>query len=317
MFRREVQLEGAAAPQRARHPDEVRRSQGELTLDIEWYLGNQILPPIGRLCEPIEGTSLQQLTNELGLDAAKYAPRSAGDELDTEGWGFTPKSRLEDSERFRDCDKLTCLCKSCEKDVEFSGVFSKDGTSGLKCQECGTNYFGRMHVKDCYSHISNRVTLLVNKMVSKYYNYWLKCDDPTCGRRTRQQSVRGNACTEDCHGRMVAEYSDEMLYTQLKYLETLFDVKRSCKKRDLKESDSGLSVMQVEVLQLLGKHMRDVVEWNGYNWVRPTLWTYLAGGTGASSSGTVRAVSGRSGGAVGSPADKGMSSGAGRVAMAL
>jgi DNA polymerase alpha subunit A len=43
------------AAQRAYHPDEVIRSKGELKVDYEWYLNNQILPPISRLCEPIEG----------------------------------------------------------------------------------------------------------------------------------------------------------------------------------------------------------------------------------------------------------------------
>ena len=40
-------------------------------LDFEWYLGNQILPPISRLCEPIEGTSAAEMSVRLGLDASK------------------------------------------------------------------------------------------------------------------------------------------------------------------------------------------------------------------------------------------------------
>lgn len=63
--------EGSMAPQRAHHPDEVARSNGELTLDFEWYLSNQILPPISRLCEPIEGTSPAIMSLKLGLDASK------------------------------------------------------------------------------------------------------------------------------------------------------------------------------------------------------------------------------------------------------
>jgi DNA polymerase alpha subunit A len=302
--------EGASPPQRARHPDEVRRSQGELTLDIEWYLGNQILPPISRLCEPIEGTSIQQLTTELGLDIAKYAPRVAQDELDTEGWGFTPKSRMEDSERFRDCSKLKCVCKSCDKEVEFVGCFSKEGTSGLACHDCGSRFFGRTGAADCYSHISNRITILVNKMVTKYYDCWLKCDDHTCGRRTRQQTVRGYACTEDCHGRMVPEYSDESLYTQLKYLETLFNIKRSCAKRDLSEKEGRQSLPKdhVDVLELLGKHMKNAVEWSGYNWVRPSLWSAVFGGGGVAivAKADTALVSK-------SPADKGMAPGSSSV----
>lgn len=42
-------------------------------MDYEWYLSTQILPPISRLCEPIEGTSPAILSERLGLDASKYA----------------------------------------------------------------------------------------------------------------------------------------------------------------------------------------------------------------------------------------------------
>ena len=56
---------------RAHHPDEVMRSKGELTVDYEWYLSQQILPPISRLCEPIEGTSPAIISQQLGLDASK------------------------------------------------------------------------------------------------------------------------------------------------------------------------------------------------------------------------------------------------------
>ena len=59
------------AAERARHPDDVARSEGKLNLDYEWYLTQQILPPISRLCEPIEGTSTMQLSAKLGLDASK------------------------------------------------------------------------------------------------------------------------------------------------------------------------------------------------------------------------------------------------------
>lgn len=35
---------------RAYHPEEVRKSGGRLHLDVEWYLSNQILPPVARKC---------------------------------------------------------------------------------------------------------------------------------------------------------------------------------------------------------------------------------------------------------------------------
>lgn len=35
---------------RAYHPEEVRKSGGRLHLDVEWYLTNQVLPPVAREC---------------------------------------------------------------------------------------------------------------------------------------------------------------------------------------------------------------------------------------------------------------------------
>lgn len=58
--------------ERAHHPDEVARSDGKLSIDVEWYLSQQILPPISRLCDPIEGTSAAIISQHLGLDTSKY-----------------------------------------------------------------------------------------------------------------------------------------------------------------------------------------------------------------------------------------------------
>jgi len=58
--------------ERAHHPEVILRSGGFLKPDIEWYLTQQILPPVARLCEPIEGASQTVLAEKLGLDGTKY-----------------------------------------------------------------------------------------------------------------------------------------------------------------------------------------------------------------------------------------------------
>lgn len=69
--------------ERAKHPDELRKTGSELVIgkvpsvwcltslnfdssDYEYYLSSQILPPIERLCEPIEGTDRSRLAECLG-----------------------------------------------------------------------------------------------------------------------------------------------------------------------------------------------------------------------------------------------------------
>jgi len=56
-----------------RHPTEIAKSAGRLKVDREWYLSQQLLPPIARLCEPIEGTSVAQLAECLGLDSHRFS----------------------------------------------------------------------------------------------------------------------------------------------------------------------------------------------------------------------------------------------------
>ena len=88
----------------------------------------------------------------------------------------------------------------------------------------------------CYCYLSNCVTLQVRACVQRYYDCWLVCDDHSCGRRTKQQSVRGYQCTNNCHGRMVQEYDEAQLHAQLKYLQALFDVPRLQAKKGLNET---------------------------------------------------------------------------------
>lgn len=41
-------------------------------IDFEYYLAHQILPPIERLCEPIEGTDRARLAECLGMQVETY-----------------------------------------------------------------------------------------------------------------------------------------------------------------------------------------------------------------------------------------------------
>lgn len=277
---------------RAYHPDEVSRSEGTLTVDYEWYLNNQILPPISRLCEPIDGTSIAILSTQLGLDASKYTSRGSSgiDDLlsgDTD-WGFTPSSKMDDAERFKDCAPIMIQCRSCLNTSQFKGVtgIQSVGDNGLSCGECGSNYFGRNLERDCYCLLSNQITLSIRTGLKKYYDCWMVCDDRMCGRRTMQQSVRGTVCTaENCHGRMLQEYSEKDLHTQLIYIESLVDVPRCVLRKkaakvaaNLTTSSSDdvvLNDSDTEIYSLLKQHMSNTVQWSAYNWIRPSLWSAM------------------------------------------
>lgn len=103
----------------------------------------------------------------------------------------------------------------------------------IRCGLCIISFFSHSNPSDCYCYLSNRITLQVRDFVRRYYECWLVCDESTCGRRTMQQSAKGFACSGDCHGRMVQEYDELSLHTQLKYLESLFDVPRMQSKKGI------------------------------------------------------------------------------------
>jgi hypothetical protein len=107
-----------SSTERARHPDEIARSGGILKPDVEWYLTQQILPPVSRLCEPIEGLSQGLIAQRLGLNTSKYTqPRSFGDgELnDDELVNYVPESFKSDKEALPDLFRV----RSCKRVSRF------------------------------------------------------------------------------------------------------------------------------------------------------------------------------------------------------
>ena len=140
---------------------------------------------------------------------------------------------MEDSERFKDCMKLRCKCLRCKQETDFTGAYlGAPGMNGLDCSHCSAKYFGRNQPSDMYGYLSNRVTILIRECLRKYYDCWFVCDDPTCHRRTMQLPVANMTCVGDCHGRLVQEYTESQLHTQIKYLEALFDLERALRNRD-------------------------------------------------------------------------------------
>ena len=58
--------------QRAYHPEEIVKANGTLKVDHDWYLSQQIYPPISRLIEHIEGIDGRFICEWFGLDAKKH-----------------------------------------------------------------------------------------------------------------------------------------------------------------------------------------------------------------------------------------------------
>ena len=297
-----VEKTSKSVAERARHPDEIARSGGILHPDVGWYLTQQILPPVSRLCEPIDGISQDILAERLGLDSARFSQRNSTgiDVNDDELVNYTPASYMSNEERFKDVDKLYLMCGACGVESEFPGVFypvkdeGKDTgivTGGLHCvnPDCPRpKNWGESSYFDCMSRIMNASSVLVSNQLREYYRGTVKCDDPICGLETQQLSVVGGVCLQrGCNGQMHAKYSERRLHLQLKYLDCLFDINRCCdqlEKKNLYGSKADLlkSILKPEreVFKELHRNMRKVLDECSFNWIDPSFWQTMFGNIG-------------------------------------
>ena len=290
-----------SAAVRARHPDEIARSRGILKPDVEWYLTQQILPPIARLCEPIEGLSQGLIAERLGLDSSRYSQRSAfgSDDLDDDNLvNYVPESFKTDDERFQGVKKLTLTCSACGVESEFPGLLypqKEDGqntgtiSGGFQCvnpQCTDPQYWGDSTPFECMARIMNAMSSLKQEQVQNYYKGVIKCDDPICGLETRQLSVCGGVClNRGCNGRMAQVVDERTLQTQLKYLECLFDKDHVCKQLAAKgmygtQKDLEKYVSKTDGImsQELCRMAKESVEECAYNWISPSFWQNMFGG---------------------------------------
>lgn len=110
----------SAQADRAYHPDEFRRKDSGLKIDFDFYLTQQVLPPIQRMCEEIEGTDRARLAECLGLDPARFQKSTILTNNEKEFYTF--QSQVSDQERFKECDPLLLRCRHCKTDLLFSSL---------------------------------------------------------------------------------------------------------------------------------------------------------------------------------------------------
>jgi len=104
--------------------EEILSSSTSLTIDINYYLHQQILPVISRLLEPFDGTDQAYLAQCLGLDSSKYKQRQQKPYAIKDDENHLENVNDEDfdnellfgegSEAFKQCDPFVFSCVQCE-----------------------------------------------------------------------------------------------------------------------------------------------------------------------------------------------------------
>ncbi|MBW0461024.1 hypothetical protein O181_000739 [Austropuccinia psidii MF-1] len=258
----------SAQADKARHPDDLRRPDSPWKIDYDYYLSLQVLPPIERLCDPIEGTDRSRLAECLGLDPSHFKA-IANSGLQAEREFHTLDSQIPDAERFKNVLPLSVRCRHCGEKSEFKGVQADTvgliSPTGLNCP----NLVCKQPLG--LPSMMIQLELQIRSCISKFYEAWLICNDPACRNRTRMMSVYGRKCLNmGCKGIMSYEYTDKMLYDQLLYFDSLFDPTKAEKKvKGASTAGTVANILRVNNKSLLA--LRSVVErhfkWNGRRFV--------------------------------------------------
>lgn len=256
-----------AQADRAYHPDEIRRSDGKLVIDFDHYLSQQILPPIERLCDPIEGTDRSRLAECLGLDPSRYQSHNTGG--GEEKVFGTLNSQVPDKIRFKDCRPFIVTCRKCGSGREWYALGHEDNRLVMPAGVICTTPSCSAPMTD--ASLQTQLEVQIRRHIAHYYEGWLVCDDAVCGRRTRMMRVYGRRClSEGCKGVMSFEYTDTELYNQLLFYASLFDSEKilsSSKGSSNHEHISALVAQNMATLDLLSRTTEKYLAECGRRWV--------------------------------------------------
>ncbi|PWA66889.1 DNA polymerase alpha catalytic subunit [Artemisia annua] len=278
----------AGIAQRARHPDELKKDNENLMIDIDYYLAQQIHPVVSRLCASIEGTSPSMLANCLGLDPSKFQSKSS--EVANNDHSGSVLGVADDEERYRGCEPLTLSCPGCSGTFDCPSIISYirtlavEKSTDVQDQSSNTSFWNKLCCPKCQVEVpsvsvANQVKKRAELFISTYYKGLMTCDDETCDYTTRSlnlrvigDSERGTVCPNypRCNGRLVRQYSEANVYKQLSYFCYLLDANRCIDKVEAKfkisvEKEVARITPLVELASLTVQKVRDRC---GYGWVK-------------------------------------------------
>jgi DNA polymerase alpha subunit A len=132
---------------------------------------------------------------------------------------FSLDSNLSFEEKFKNVEKFTPKCVQCQTEKSLDKIIDLETSKSVFECECGKV----LNLK----YLKNKLTLTIQKLIQKYLDQSVVCDDLGCRERTRNVGVYGRKCLKaHCKGVVDLEVSDKDLYNQLRYYEYLFDPSR-------------------------------------------------------------------------------------------
>ena len=224
--------------QRAYGVDEYRQAKGDLVIDYNYYLSQQVHPVVLRLCEPIEETDAPKLANCLGLDASRYhSKKSSGRGLQDDA-GLISGARFDDEDLYKECEPLRLRFPGGGGSRNFPGVkeLLKPEVSIAAAQKPEIPAKGTKPLSG--AQLANLVSLQAHQNISRYYDCWIEAEDvdtrSTRGETrsislfTEGDSAPGTLAADQRSGArraapVVPKFDDQDLYLQLCHYWRLLD----------------------------------------------------------------------------------------------
>lgn len=204
-----------------------------LEIDREWYLTNQILPPVQRLCDVIKETSLEKLADCLGLDSTKYKgiENNGGSMQDMEEDDEFEIINLNDySAKYAACSSYKITCGYCKTSFNHYGVFKSTNTSSLECPTPNCEGLVKEeYEKRDLARLQNQSRLAARTFITKYYDMVYSCTDTMCRHTVNYVPAKGfNQCTiRGCTGGYAPLFSEKLLHNELSNIDFLFNIKHA------------------------------------------------------------------------------------------
>lgn len=118
-------------------------------------------------------------------------------------------SQLPDKERFKDCEPFLVRCAGCQAEFVISSLLDFKVNHLIRYNLALAHLCLKTSAKDAFGIIcpnagcntelptailQYQFDRQLRKYISKYYEGWISCDDPTCSHRTRMMGVYGRRC---------------------------------------------------------------------------------------------------------------------------
>lgn len=222
--------------------------QLDLRIDNDYYLSQQLLPVVSRLCDPIDGTDAGIIAEFLGIEGivkrSNNISRSIKTNQDLTSYNNTFAG---DEHRFDNCQpfKFHCPYEGCGKEVELRHLFSIWNKNfilnNVNYKQYSDDELFNMSISKCLHcqrtfpkldfYLDLVLSQQINQAINTFYQHLVICDDNVCSYRTNYQSGLTNGkhliCPKCGNGNLQPVRSEHFLYQQLTFFHHLFDLEGS------------------------------------------------------------------------------------------